>query len=108
MSKGAELIAQERQRQIEGEGFEPTGDYKLADGQLAIAGACYAVADLPAKVLVRKRLPKDGIAFQDAWPLAPDMDKRKKHDRERRLVIAIALLWAELDRVLALKGEGNG
>ena len=97
--RGIFLIAQERARQIEVEGYTPENDARLADGQLAIAAACYALADLPTKVWKRKKLSKGGIAFEDGWPLNPEVDKREKGDRLKNLIKAGALIAAEIDRI---------
>ena len=40
---GAELIAAERQRQVEQEGWTPEHDDEHADGALAQAAGCYAL-----------------------------------------------------------------
>ena len=90
MKNGVKLIAQERNRQIRKEGWTPLHDRKVHDGGgLAVVAACYAVNKLPG--------PKIEIPF----PWDEQWDKREKHDRKRSLVIAGALIAAELDRLLA-------
>jgi len=101
---GAEQIEQERVRQIEREGFCASHD-KSRDhtkGQLSIAAACYAVAGVEGPkgrpfVAADKYHP-----CADAWPWGTKSDKREKHNRMRRLVIAGALIAAEIDRLQAL------
>lgn len=93
---GAEMIAVERQRQIEAEGWAPGHDAMHDGGELAVAAACYAVEGTYAETVIGHDLADAG---KDAWPWA-GWDKRKKHDRLRRLVIAGALIAAEIDREL--------
>lgn len=81
-------IKAERIRQISKEGWLPQHDaQRHADGSLALAAACYAA---PCPIQIR------GL---DAWPLAKAWDKRGQHDRKRQLVIAAALIVAELERL---------
>lgn len=87
---GAELIAAERQRQIEVEGWTPEHDDLNDNGEMAVAAACYAANTLPVNVTV------DGL---DAFPWSWCDDKRGKHSRLRELVIAGALIAAEIDRL---------
>lgn len=94
---GIELIAQERTRQIEVEGWDSTHDASHADGELSIAAACYAVNKLPGLSVAE-------YGNMDAWPWHEEWDKRRKHDRLRSLVVAGALIAAELDRLIA-EGE---
>ena len=119
---GAELIAQERQRQIEKEGWTAEHDSKF-DGHLAIAAACYAVvgiegdSGLKASVNFIAYAPigfgREGYYIKsamDAWPFGfpgGKWDKRKKHNRLRRLQIAGALIAAEIDRLLAKGGRDD-
>jgi len=109
MTKAIELIAAERQRQIEVEGFEVARDvdyYK--HGELAVAGACYAIAAVnkipDLKTLsVHLHEPNHGndISYVDAWPWNKEWDKREKHDKLKCLVIAAALIAAQIDRELS-------
>jgi hypothetical protein len=113
---GADLIADERQRQIEKEGWTAEHDDDHAAGELSVAAALYA-APIP---LYAKRNSHNGVEFYDPWPWfdtveitryenagtyqVPAWDKRKKHSRMRRLVIAGALIAAEIDRIQRMKG----
>ena len=74
---GAGLIAAERQRQVSEEGWTPEHDDEHIDGYLAIAAAHLC------------------CGFSDRWGL---YDKHR-HNRQRQLVIAGALIAAELDRL---------
>jgi hypothetical protein len=121
-----ELIAKERQRQIESEGWNSSHDANHKDGELIGAAACYVVNALNkthgkgfARVQVYglpetdffvnsgdrgdRRLAKGG--WRDAWPWSKEWDKREKHDKERSLVIAAALIIAELERELPDKRQ---
>jgi hypothetical protein len=88
---GIELIAQERVRQQEKEGWTPEHDDGHSHGEMAITAACYAVHHTDAKVL---------IEGEDAMPWGSCHDKRGKHSTERALTIAGALIAAELDRLV--------
>lgn len=95
MSKALDLIAEERQRQIEREGWTPEHDDRHRRGDLAIAAACYAVAHTDARVTHPDADEEGG----DYFPWAKKYDKRQKHDTKRALVIAGALIVAELERM---------
>lgn len=85
-SPGAVLIAQERQRQMDAEGWTPGHDDKHTNGELAVAGACYA---LWGKATVITPL---------LWPWSDEYWKPK--DQLSNLVRAGALIAAEIDRLL--------
>lgn len=108
MKTGSEMIAEERQRQIEVEGHDVTKDvgyYK--HGEFIGAASCYAVSALNKLYYQNNPQSKLDIATlkmwdgEDAWPWSPELDKREKHDVVRSLVIAGALIAAELDRLNA-------
>ena len=80
MSKGIELIAAERQRQIEKEGFTAKNDDNWEAGELALAGACYAVASTPFYVA-------DELLGEEAWPWE-EQDYKPSEDRIKNLVKA--------------------
>lgn len=93
---GIEMIAAERQRQIEVEGWTAEHDRQHTGGEIALAGAVYALwnaldetthgephAELMAKL----------------WPWDPEWLKPK--GRLRNLTRAGALMAAEIDRILA-------
>jgi hypothetical protein len=98
---GAELIAAERRRQIEVEGWTPEHDREHRPDELAQAAACYA---LPVPF---RRLDLRGTSWQllrHLWPWASDWWKPTPHNRVRELVKAGALIAAEIDYRLA-RGE---
>lgn len=88
---GCELIALERGRQIEDEGWSPEHDDQWVNDELVRAAVYYA---LPRRhdVLI-------------AWPWAEAWNKKDKHSRIRQLEIAGALIAAEIDRLQRLGEE---
>ena len=101
-----ELIAAERERQKTGEGWTERHDDTHTHGELALAAACYAS---PKKLIAYETEYGDGAPVDpmDAWPFDSDFDKREKHPRERQLVIAGALIVAELERLARKRREKN-
>ena len=113
---GAELIAQERARQMEQEGWTAEHDAQHKDGSLALAAACYA---LPPKkrghkaIIVTRPCLRSEYTTEEAvyvprlWPRSwhPDWWKPEDKDRIRQLVVAGALIAAEIDRLQARSGE---
>lgn len=77
---GAELIAAERQRQIDAEGWSQKHDDDHDQGEMADAAACYA------------------LGSPDFWPWEWKWWKQSG-DRKRDLVKAGALIAAEIDRL---------
>lgn len=92
---GADLIADERQRQIDVEGYTPEHDaLEGSEGALALAAAVYA---LPAEA--RAKTPDGTPVF---WPWSRFYWKPTPDDRVRELVKAGALIAAEIDRLQAV------
>lgn len=97
MKNGIELIADERQRQIEVEGWTAEHDAGHVEGELANAAAYYA-------------LTQETIDFIDnewgndvhlhIWPFDLKWLKRTPENRIRELQKAGALIAAEIDRLL--------
>lgn len=123
---GAELIAAERRRQIEQEGWTPDHDDEHEDGSLALAAVCYAspepiyLCDIDGRATVR---------FVDPWPDSWDSewDKRSEYGNadetesgiadpgsytpEQRLDLLVkagALIAAEIDRQKRALGVKEG
>lgn len=99
MKTGIELIAEERQRQIEKEGFDKKHDLEHRENDLAIAGAIYA---LPEKARLFVCRGKDGDKSQYyplLWPFDPLSYKPTPDDRVKELIKAGALIAAEIDRI---------
>jgi hypothetical protein len=114
MKTGLDLIAAERERQIKEEKWTPEHDASHTDGALALAAACYASPEL---LFIQKHRANQ-VIFADPWPWPGDQDKRPysgnmvlpnraagNNERIRQLSKAGALIAAELDRLLAAKGD---
>lgn len=84
MNNGAELIANERKRQIEVEGWTTDHDDKWTHGELWLAASCYMGLD-------------DFEKAPELWPWSRKWWKPK--DRLNNLVRAGALIAAEIDRL---------
>ena len=111
-------VAAERRRQIDREFWTLKHDDEHVDQSLALAAALYATP-LP---LYAKDEKDDETRFYDPWPWGYDngdrlssanWDKRRTHPRRRQLVIAAALIAAEIDRLdraalAAAEVEGDG
>lgn len=99
---GAELIAAERRRQIESEGWTPEHDDEHIGQELARAAAAYAI---PPEHDQRRAADPDaqGRPIPGIWPFCAHWWKPEQ-DRVRELVKAGALIAAEIDR-LARKEE---
>jgi hypothetical protein len=87
MKTGVELIAEERKRQIEVEGWSAEHDDRHEDGELARAGACY-VLEGSSYFVADELMGEDGWPFEQGW--------RKPKDRLSNLVRAGALIAAEI------------
>ena len=97
---GVSLIAAERQRQIDVEGYDVGHDAVHSSDALIRAAVCYAT---PAHM----RLSLAGRAPL-GWPWGVSHWKPTPDDRVRELVKAGALIAAEIDRLNYRAGEGRG
>ena len=86
---GAHLIAAERQRQIDVEGYQPEHDDHHASGELLNAAHSYLVAPFY----------RDHAAPPWSWPWPDQYWKPIPDHRVRELVKAGALIAAEIDRL---------
>ena len=92
---GSELIAEERQRQIEKEGWTPEHDDEWKNGEMAMAAMAYTYSRfIPSK---------DVLVLYWPW----DKKSWKPKDAIRDLVRAGALIAAEIDRLQRRGGDGN-
>lgn len=101
MTKAIDDIAAERKRQVDKEGWTAEHDDEHTDGSLADAAACYAATTRAFKAEEFAGVGyKPYTAYSDLWPKswADCWFKPKKH-RRRRLVIAAALIVAEIERL---------
>lgn len=123
MNTGVELIAAERLRQVEEEGWTPEHDDRHEDGELACAAACYAIPhDERVQKVGGRPAQVEVWMLELLWPWwqeyrGPDMPNRWKParathstvfagvwnvqaaDRIRELAKAGALIAAEIDRL---------
>ena len=104
MKTPIELIKEERQRQIDKEGWTHEHDDEHTDQSLVMAAALYASPDDRLKIVMNYKYI-DGDHIIDPWPW-PDHDKREDKDRMRRLQIAGALIVAEMERLQRLGVKG--
>lgn len=95
MKTGIELIAEERLRQVNTEGYTSEHDLQHDGGELAIAAACYAAFPME----IYRRLDYDmQIHFKQIIPFNQYKIDENKSEL-KRLVIAGALIAAEIDRI---------
>lgn len=97
MKTGAELIAEERQRQIDVEGWTKEHDTQHKDGELAKVAICYADPVPHYKVI--NRLTQVRVPNFNFWPKTWGLGWFKPTNRIRNLVKAGALIAAEIDRL---------
>lgn len=99
---GAELIAEERERQIALEGWTPEHDLEHNDDDLALAAACYILCNVH-KRCTAGHLPRDNSKWAkhigQIWPWTEEWFKPTK-DPIRNLTKAGSLIAAEIDRRL--------
>ena len=97
MKNSIELIADERRRQKEEEGWTPEHDDQHDNSEMALAAACYAHPN-PEREDGHYYVDKRDITPKD-WPWSDAAYKPVPHDRVRQLVKAGALIAAEIDRI---------
>lgn len=88
-----EEIADERRRQIEAEGWTPAHDDEHAQGELARAAACYALAgnDTAGREKASASRAPECWPFETKW--------WKPRGQRRNLIRAAALIVAEIERI---------
>lgn len=101
MKTGIELITEERQRQIEKEGWTAKHDAEHVYGELAAAAECYLL-ELRARNLRGETVKSP----PPAWPWHRDWWK-PSGDPVKNLIKAGALIAAEIDRLNALVVKPN-
>lgn len=100
MKTGIELIAKERDRQVTEEGWTSGHDQEHDRGELALASAAYASAEL------YRRTTSEGYNnTPHIWPWTASSWKPTPKDRVRELVKAGALIAAEIDRLNLANGQ---
>lgn len=108
---GVQLITAERERQISQEGFTAEHDKQYRRGDLAAAGAAYALdavsryGDCPEKIkTVLGGAARACVPFLWAGPNGKWW-KPTPEDDIRQLVKAATLIAAEIDKLLRERGE---
>jgi hypothetical protein len=96
-SMGAAMIAIERQRQVRVEGYTRDHDGLHEDFQLLQAALHYAATCFPDD----RKIAAEVCPF----PFSPEYNKANKHNIERKLVIAGALIAAQLDLLVDFFGD---
>lgn len=105
MKTGIDIIAAERQRQIEKEGWTKEHDSEHCFGELANAAACYAMTDF-YKMRDVISIECEDMTTQQVpilWPWDGNWWKPTPNDRIKELAKAGALIAAEIDRLLRIK-----
>lgn len=98
---GAQMIAAERRRQVESEGWAAWHDDAHTGGELAMAAASYALLT-SAGPAPEPNCHARIRAANDAWPW--DIEQFKPKDDISNLVRAGALIAAEIDRIQRKQG----
>lgn len=102
MKNGIELIAEERARQINVEGYEPSHDDEHNRGEMIAAAMCYASVPL-LRLTYKPEWAESEITevMATKWPWGEEWWK-SDNDAVRNLVKAGALIAAEIDRLQRL------
>ncbi len=93
MNRVTDEIRAERERQQAVKGWTPDHDDEHRNGELAQMAACYAQSTIP-----KYSGPYTVFPFDEG-------DKRYKHPARKILIIAAALIVAEIERLDRLKGD---
>lgn len=91
-----ELIADERQRQVDQEGWTIAHDDEFEEEQLSLAAASYAMPDRRRKFLSTRNIPHFFPWRFEFWKPSPD-------NRIKELIKAGALIVAEIERLQRLE-----
>lgn len=98
MKTGIEVIAEERRRQLEDEGYSLEHDDRHRRGEMARAASCYAMP-----VGYRDYTGQSGTPLAERqpfdWPWQPEDWSPTPVQRLRELAKAGALIAAEIDRL---------
>jgi hypothetical protein len=97
---GIDLIAEERERQIEVEGWTAQHDQdEHGEGQLAEAAAYYAFTEEQREWTDNVLASTNSGLGSSVWPWEPKWFKPTPDDRIKELTKAGALIAAEIDRL---------
>lgn len=100
MKSGIELIAEERQRQIEVEGWTPEHDATHDNEEMISAAICYLLRSPDLSISVGTEYAQVE-ARQVLWPWEITALKLTPDDRIKELKKAAALIVAQIDRLQA-------
>lgn len=100
MKTGIEIIAEERTRQQEVEGWTPENDDASISGELANAASCYAMTIDKRAIWVTETTP----LYRCIWPFTEKWWKPTPFNRIKELAKAGALIAAEIDRLQRAAG----
>lgn len=103
MKTGIELIAEERKRQVEVEGYDSEHDYEHNPEEFVLAALSYAESSIEYPYV---RETKDISDLMNDWPWDPHGYKPTK-SMIKDLVKAGALIAAAIDRINALPEESK-
>lgn len=108
LANGVSLIAAERKRQIEQEGWTSEHDDKYRSDELPRAAALYALPEHRRALRLSIGAWHLSVSLRTAlWPWWPTWWKPTPDDRIRELTKAGALIAAEIDRLLRVRAEGR-
>ncbi len=97
-SRAAQDVFEERERQINVEGWTPEHDDAHDDGQLALAAVCYALPEYQQSIKTAAHpTMRQSTIVERLWPWSPDW--WKPIGERRDLVKAGALILAEIERL---------
>lgn len=96
MTKAAQDVLAERERQKSKEGCSEAHDDTHDNGEIARAAACYAI---PAHHRITFGISKDLTGVPLLWPWDARWWKPSQQNRRRELVKAGALILAEIERL---------
>ena len=102
LTKAAQDVLAERERQIAAEGYTPAHDDGHTLGEIGLAAALYALpyeAEIDGEKLINQ---SDFIGLQMALEIACDWSLKPEPDRRKRLVKAGAMILAEIERIYRL------
>lgn len=104
MKTGIELIAEERQRQVEVEGWDSNHDVKHDNEELSRAACVYAKPEMYRRYAEKGNVAGLPEGHPYEWPFEKKWFKPTPDDRIRELVKAGALIAAEIDRLQNQQG----
>ena len=108
MKTGIEIIAAERQRQIEQEGWTPEHDAEHVNDEMALAASAYALPDYCRHIVRYYDGYPNEVSYPRGWPWDPKWWKPCPGNRIKELAKAGALIAAEIDRLMNAEMKTHG